>query len=135
MSVLELFDSLLVFVLQLADGFVPLLVELLVLEDVSLLNLFSLLSLLHEELLDSLLEVLLFELFDSVLCHFSLCEVRRSKTYLRTCLQLRTVSCADPASHCKRKLLSSTYMKLAMFSSSTSPSICCLLGDSLFIFK
>jgi len=58
--------------LQLVQHIVPLLVELLILFDVSVLHFFSLLSLLEEEFFSSFVQILLFQFNNSVFCHFSL---------------------------------------------------------------
>lgn len=72
MLLLEVGYNLLVFLLGLLHDIVPVLVELLVLIDVSDFNFLSFLNLILQEFLSSLLEVLVLQLSNSVLCHFSL---------------------------------------------------------------
>ena len=72
MSIFELTESLGIFLLSLEQIFIPLLVEFLILFDVCLLTLLSLLGLIEDELIILSLVILLFQLCDSVTCHFSL---------------------------------------------------------------
>lgn len=72
MSVLQLGKSLAVLFLGLKQIFIPLLVEFLILLDVSLLALFSLLSLVEDELVVPAVIVLLLELGNTVLGHLGL---------------------------------------------------------------
>ena len=72
MPILKLSEGLGVFLLSLKEIIVPLLVELLVLLDMGLLALLSLLLLVEDELLVSSLVVLVSELGNPVLGHFSL---------------------------------------------------------------
>lgn len=71
-SILEGAKSLGVFLLGLEEILVPLLVELLVLLDVSLFALLLLLSLVEDQLLKLLLVVLMLELLQSLLSHLGL---------------------------------------------------------------
>jgi len=70
-SILEFSESLGIFFLSLEKIFVPLLVEFLVLLNMSLLALLSLLLLIEDKLLVSSLVVLLSELSYSIFGHFS----------------------------------------------------------------
>lgn len=72
MSDLELLDLNLVLLLSLGEHAVPVLVELLVLLDMSGLDLFLALLVREDHLLVVHLELLLLELRDTVLCHFGL---------------------------------------------------------------
>ena len=72
MTDFKLFDLLLVFLLCLGENTVPVLVELLVLLDVRLLDLFLPLLMREDHLLVVHLELLLFQLSDAVLSHFGL---------------------------------------------------------------
>ena len=72
MLALELTESLSVLLLSLEQVIVPLLIELVVLLDVSLLAFFSLLCLVEEQLVSFALVVLEFELGNPVLGHLSL---------------------------------------------------------------
>lgn len=72
MAVFELAESLAVLLLGLEQVLVPLLVELLILLDVSLLAFFALLGLVEDELLESAVIILLLELRNSVFGHLSL---------------------------------------------------------------
>ena len=72
MPVLKFREGLPILLLGLEKIFVPLLVELLVLLDVSLLALLTLLSLVEDELLQATIVVLLLELGDTVLGHLGL---------------------------------------------------------------
>lgn len=72
MAVLECADGLLILLLDLCEGLVPALVEVLVLHEVGLLDLLSLTSLLVDEGLTAASEVLNLELFNTVLGHLSL---------------------------------------------------------------
>lgn len=72
MSVFELTKSLGIFFLGLKQIFIPLLIEFLVLLDMSLFAFFSLLSLVENELLISSIVILLLEFLDSILGHLSL---------------------------------------------------------------
>ena len=69
---LEHENAILLLLLDLVEHFVPLLVELLVLFNVSVFNFFTLLGLLQEHFFSPLLQILLLELNDSVFGHFSL---------------------------------------------------------------
>jgi hypothetical protein len=71
-SIFQGTKGLCVFLLCLKKIFVPLLVKLLVLLDVSLFALLFLLGLVENEFLQLLLVVLVFELLQSLLSHFSL---------------------------------------------------------------
>ena len=71
-SILKGAKSLGVLLLGLKEIFVPLLVELLILLNVSLLALLTLLSLVEDELLQATIVVLLLKLRDTVLSHLSL---------------------------------------------------------------
>jgi len=68
-SILEGSESLSVFLLGLEEIFIPLLVELLVLLDMSLLALLLLLGLVEDQFLKFLLIILLFELLKPLLSH------------------------------------------------------------------
>ena len=72
MSDLELLDLNLVLLLSLGEHAIPVLVELLVLLDMSGLDLFLALLVREDHLLVVHLELLLLELRDTVLCHFGL---------------------------------------------------------------
>lgn len=72
MSVLKLSEGLTVFLLGLQKIFVPLLVELLILLNVSLLTLLALLGLVEDELLKATVVVLLLKLRNTVLGHLGL---------------------------------------------------------------
>ena len=97
MSLFQSFDGLLVFLLDLDQSLVPLVVEFLVLFNVRLFHLFSLLGLVVNQLFPLPLEVLQFQLLNSVLGHFGLykqpLEIQLLKvgncssqdTYQRTC--------------------------------------------------
>jgi hypothetical protein len=71
-SILKSTESLGVLLLSLEQILVPLLVELLVLLDVSLLAFLLLLRLVENQFLTFLLIILLFELFQPLLSHFGL---------------------------------------------------------------
>ena len=71
-QVLNIHNFLLIFVLSLLKLFVPMLVELLVLLNVSSLALFSLLLVIEEHFLHFKVVLLLFQLSNSVLGHLSL---------------------------------------------------------------
>jgi len=70
MAVFKLTKSLSILLLSLKQVLIPLLIELLVLLDVSLLTLLSLLSLVEYQLLVSSVIILLLKLSDSILGHF-----------------------------------------------------------------
>ena len=65
-------NGLTILVFYLSKSIVPVLVELLVLHQVSLLNLLALSSLVENELVSTLLEILKSEFLNSVLCHLGL---------------------------------------------------------------
>jgi hypothetical protein len=70
--VFELTEGLAILLLSLKKILIPLLIEFLILLNMSLLALFSLLSLVEDELLITAIIVLLLELFNSVFGHLSL---------------------------------------------------------------
>jgi hypothetical protein len=71
-SLLECADGLLVLSFHLCECLVPALVEILVLHEVCLLDLFPLSSLVKDQLLSSPVEVLHLQLLYTVLCHLCL---------------------------------------------------------------
>jgi hypothetical protein len=71
-AVFKLTQSLSIFFLRLEEVLIPLLVELLVLLNMSLLTLFSLLCLIENELFVTALVVLVLQFSNSVLSHLSL---------------------------------------------------------------
>lgn len=115
MSLFEAPQLLLVVVLGLLHQVVPVLVKLLVFEDVSLLHLLTLSGLVIEQLLTSAVEVLQFKLSDPILGHFSLYtrvgldsdlvgygrfpQVRLKDTYLRIFPRLHRSFCGPQALH------------------------------------
>ncbi len=72
MSLLKPSDSLLVLGLNLGKSHIPILIEFLILLDVSLLYFLAFTGLVVDKLLSSSLEVLSLELLNAVLGHFSL---------------------------------------------------------------
>ena len=72
MSFLECANSLLVLSLHLSESLVPALVEILILHEVRLLNLFPLSRLVKDQLFSPPVEVLHLQLLDAVLRHLSL---------------------------------------------------------------
>ena len=92
MPVFKLSECLCILLLSLEQVIIPLLVELLVLLDVSLLALFPLLLLVEDELLVSSLVVLVPELSNPVLGHFSLDILAFLLASLSVLLQGLTIS-------------------------------------------
>jgi hypothetical protein len=71
-TLLESTDGLLVLSLHLCEGLVPTLVEILILHQVSLLDLFALSSLVKDQLLTTTIEILDLKLLNAVLSHLGL---------------------------------------------------------------
>jgi hypothetical protein len=72
MFLLKTLDSLLILTLNLGKSIIPVLVELLVFHDMSLLNFLSLLSLVEYQLVPTSLEFLGSQLINTILSHLSL---------------------------------------------------------------
>ena len=92
MSVLQLGKSLAVLFLGLKQILIPLLVELLILLDVSLLALLSLLGLVEDELIVTAVIVLLLELSNTILGHLGLNVLALALTGLSVLLEDLAVS-------------------------------------------
>ena len=90
-SVFEFTKSLGIFLLGLKQIFIPLLIEFLILLDVSLFTFFSLLSLVENKLLISSIVVLLLEFLDSILGHLSLDVLALALTGVSVILKYLTV--------------------------------------------
>ena len=90
-SVFEFTKSLGIFLLGLEQIFIPLLIEFLILLDVSLFTFFSLLSLVENKLLISSIVVLLLEFLDSILGHLSLDVLALALTGVSVILKYLTV--------------------------------------------
>ena len=90
MAVLERADRLLILLLNLCEGLVPALVEVLVLHQVGLLDLLALSGLLVNKGLPSASEILDLQLLDAVLRHFGLYVLALSLTLLAVLLQNST---------------------------------------------
>ena len=91
-SVFEFTKSLGIFLLGLEQIFIPLLIEFLILLDVSLFTFFSLLSLVENKLLISSIVVLLLEFLDSILGHLSLDVLALTLTGVSVILKNLTVN-------------------------------------------
>ena len=89
--VFEFTKSLSIFLLGLEQIFIPLLIEFLILLDVSLFTFFSLLSLVENKLLISSIVVLLLEFLDSILGHLSLDVLALALTGVSVILKYLTV--------------------------------------------
>lgn len=79
MSDFELLDLDLVLLLSIGENAIPVHVELLVLLDMGLLDLLLALLVSEDHLLVVHIELLLFQLSDTVLCHFGLCNRKRQR--------------------------------------------------------
>ena len=90
-SVFEFTKSLGIFLLGLEQIFIPLLIEFLILLDVSLFTFFSLLSLVENKLLISSIVVLLLEFLDSILGHLCLDVLALALTGVSVILKYLTV--------------------------------------------
>jgi hypothetical protein len=91
-ALLESADGLLVLCLHLCEGLIPALVKVLILHQVSLLDLFAFSCLVKDQLLTTTIEVLDLELLNAILCHLSLHVLALHLTLFAMFLEHRTKS-------------------------------------------